>query len=49
MNHFPATIPILMTNTPTKQKIEIPPYITAVISPAAIMMFLLPGNSTHLK
>jgi hypothetical protein len=33
-----------MANTPTKQKIEIPPYITVLINAAVIMLFLLSGK-----
>ena len=53
MNHFPATIPMLIVKTPTKTTIKIPAYSMASIDVViAIIVFLLPENffiRTHLK
>lgn len=43
-NYFPAAIPMLMVRTPTKQRIETPPYITVFINATVIMTFLLYWN-----
>ena len=43
-NHFPATIPMPITKTPTKLTIEIPVYNMALTNVTAIMVFLLPEN-----